>query len=276
MILLLRGHIRGSFSSQHLYHLVKELTVRYPKIKIYIHTWNVLQTNKSWRKMKNDNTPITEQFIYDYFQDIRSFITRVLIDDDSTIQVIGETKGLISNTKCPLLAWKNMWYGNYQLIRSVKLDMIPDVNTDLIINTRFDVLDNWILLSQLQILNFIQNQYAIFMKQGSILNKSAFIFPKEAVGIDNLYVGTYDVMFQLIDHFYRNLDAILQKYPSIYNQERIVFRENEVLFGTGVSPDTGASHPTFPKPIHAKPHVIRHHSNRYVKTLFPSIMYSAK
>ena len=54
MIILLRGHIRNSFDTQYLYELMQYLSNNY-NIEIYIHTWDIIQNNISWREIKENN-----------------------------------------------------------------------------------------------------------------------------------------------------------------------------------------------------------------------------
>ena len=116
MIILLRGHIRGSFKNDDLYNLIKELSRKFD-IQIYIHTWNIVQNNLSWRKLKTIPTRVSNDTIYNYFRDLKPLIKKIIIDDDKKIKLIGNTKGNVCRSGCPRIGWKNMWYGIYTIMK---------------------------------------------------------------------------------------------------------------------------------------------------------------
>jgi hypothetical protein len=217
MILILRGHIRDSFGTVDLLNLVQDIYAMDPYLKIYIHTWNVYANRISWRHVHENNTPVTKKTIYDYFGNLKHLIQHIIIEDDSTISLIGNVKGNICSSKMPVLGWKNYWYGKHKIIQYVK----QTNSRDVVINTRFDILDNSNSFKKKEILKFIQaNQSASF-------TKNKFMFEKNQVGIDNLYIGNVDTMAKLASTFFYHLDEIEQQYPSIQNQECLVFLVNE-------------------------------------------------
>jgi pyoverdine/dityrosine biosynthesis protein Dit1 len=89
---MIRGHIRNSFERQDLYCLVKELHEMYPDLKIFIHTWNIFANDISHRRITVNNKSVDNQIIYDYFDDLKHLIKNILIDDDTKINLIGESK----------------------------------------------------------------------------------------------------------------------------------------------------------------------------------------
>ena len=140
MILMIRGHIRNSFKTKELYDLVENLYHIDGTLKIYIHTWNIFANNISWRVIERDDTPVTEEIIFEYFENYNHCIEKIIIDDDTTIELVGNTKGNIHNGPTPLIGWKNYWYGKHKIINYIHNQQI-DVN-NLIINIRFDLLNN--------------------------------------------------------------------------------------------------------------------------------------
>ena len=68
MILLLRGHIRDSFNNNDLYNLLADISDIVDELEIYIQTWNVLQSNMSWREIEQDDTIVDEYLIRNYFR----------------------------------------------------------------------------------------------------------------------------------------------------------------------------------------------------------------
>ena len=79
MILILRGHIRNSFNNLKLYNLINQIYETDQNIKIYIHTWNIFSNNISWREIESNNTPVTEEIIYNYFNDLKHLIKHIII-----------------------------------------------------------------------------------------------------------------------------------------------------------------------------------------------------
>uniref|UniRef100_A0A6C0HRD2 Uncharacterized protein n=1 Tax=viral metagenome TaxID=1070528 RepID=A0A6C0HRD2_9ZZZZ len=217
MIILLRGHIRNSFDDSRLYHFIKQLSFVEP-IKIYIHTWNVKQSNVSWRDIKVNNTKITEEFIKTYFNDLKDSISKIIIDNDKNNKLVGQLRGNVSLSVAPKIGWKNMWYGKKRIIDEIgKHELI----NERIINLRFDIFSNSNPFNMNISLNFIKTNT-------NIGKKNIFLFNREKCGIDNIYIGNFNTMFNLIYHFHYNLDYILTT-NFVYNQEFLVFRENHKM-----------------------------------------------
>jgi hypothetical protein len=228
MILILRGHIRNSFNDLKLYNLINQIyNDNDQNIKIYIHTWNIFANNISWRQIETNNTIVTEETIYNYFNDLKHLIKHIIIDDDTNIQLIGNKDGNINNGPAPLLGWKNYWYGKYQIMNYIYNNSTPDeIYNTKCINTRFDLLDLTGKNQQLDslIVYFIKNNINRDIKK-NIFTKSV-----EHVGIDNIYIGNIDTVFKLSHHFFNFLDDILLNYTDTVHQEYFVFRENNILF----------------------------------------------
>jgi hypothetical protein len=223
MILILRGHIRKSFETNDLYNLIKELYVTYPDLKIFIHTWNIFANNLSWREITTNNNIVNNEIIYNYFDDLKHLVKHIIIDDDSKIQLIGNLSGNVSNSAMPIIGWKNYWYGKYQIMNLLYNLHVP--KDEMIINCRFDILDNSNSFDHTNIINFI-NHY-----NGINLTKNMFLFNDEYhTGIDNIYIGNINMMYKLIDKFFYELDDILIKNNNIFCHEILVYRINSILF----------------------------------------------
>ena len=218
MFIMIRGHIRDSFQTNQLYNLIKTISQRID-IKLYIHTWNIIQSNLSWRKLDKIEYPVNEDMIRNYFKDLNRYIVEIIIDDDSSINLEGDVNGFVSMTKTPKRGWKNMWYGKKRLIDSISRDIVN--MKEIIVNIRFDVFTNSHGLSNNFILNFIE-------ENKNNTNKIKLISDHEIFGIDNFYLGTLNAMFNLIYNFHFNLDNILSKHK-VENQEFLVFRENKLF-----------------------------------------------
>lgn len=220
MILILRGHIRDSFNTSDLHLFIRDLYQLDPHLEIYIHTWNIYSNNLSWREIDVNKQQVTPKTIYTYFNELSHLVKHIIIDDDSRIQLIGNVSGTVCSSKMPVLGWKNYWYGKYKI-----MEYLHNHPTDqLVINTRFDVLDNSNSLDRTDILNFIEeNQHSTF-------ESNKFISEVNCPGIDNLYLGNVDTMYRLAYHFYYYLDDIQEKYRDVVNQEKLVFLVNDTLF----------------------------------------------
>lgn len=211
LIIMIRGHIRNSFDDQCLNQLIQELSRQY-NITVYLHTWNILQSNKSWRRLEKINTTVTETMITDYFN---YPIKKIIIENEDTIELFGNTKGNISISLCPISCWKNMWYGMNQIMNAI--DESPETT---ILNIRFDIFTNRNRLFTSQSIQKLVEQ-----NFNQYLRTNLFITKKPVIGIDNLIFGSIYSMRQLIHRFHHDLDSILEKYPQEIHQEYIVFKE---------------------------------------------------
>ena len=224
--IILRGHIRNSFSDKKLYNYIKDLSNEYD-LTIYIQTWNILQTNVSWRYLEKNETPVNEAFIYNYFEDLSENIKKIIILDDTKIILTGITTGRMGKTSGSYLGWKQMWYGIYEIAKYVK-NQNPKLDT-FIINTRFDVFNNSVSFSESVIcekLNIVMNAPIL----PNSINKNIFLKNIEFFGIDNFYIGNAKTIFDLADRFKFHLDEIVIKYPRVKSHEFYTFHVNNTLF----------------------------------------------
>jgi hypothetical protein len=224
--LILRGHIRNSFSDKKLYNYIKDLSNEYD-LTIYIQTWNILQTNVSWRYLEKNETPVNEAFIYNYFEDLSENIKKIIILDDTDIVLTGITTGRMGKTSGSYLGWKQMWYGIYEIAEYVK-NQNAALDT-FIINTRFDVFNNSVSFSE----NTICDKLNIVMNSKTLpetINKNIFLKNVEFFGIDNFYIGNAKTIFDLAERFKFHLDEIVLKYPRVKSHEFYTFHVNNTLF----------------------------------------------
>jgi hypothetical protein len=223
MILIIRGHIRNSFETKTLYNLIKEIHSIFPDLKIFIHTWNIFANNISWRNININEQIVNDKIIYDYFDDLKCLIKNIIIDDDNKIKLVGNLCGKINNGPMPIIGWKNYWYGKHKII-----DYLYNSNIDeneMIVNFRFDIMNNSNSFDEKSIVNFIKNNSNI------IFTKNIFFFNDENnFGIDNIYIGNINTMYKLINIFFYELDDILIKNNDTVNQEMLVYRINTILF----------------------------------------------
>ncbi len=223
MILVIRGHIRNAFETKNLYNLIKKLHDMFPSLKIFIHTWNIFANNISWRNINVNEQIVNDEIIYDYFDDIKHLIKKIIIDDDTNINLIGNLRGNINGGPMPIIGWKNYWYGKHQII-----DYLYNSNIDkneMLINCRFDVISNSNSFDEATIIDFIKNNTNIKF------TKNIFMFEDENhCGIDNIYIGNVKTMYKLVNKFFYELDDILNKNNNTIHQEMLVYRINSVLF----------------------------------------------
>jgi hypothetical protein len=223
MILLIRGHIRNSFENSDFFDLVKTIINLDNDVSIYIHTWNVMANDISWRTIEKNDTIVTKEIIYDYFNEYKKCIKNIIIDDDKNIEIIGNKDGKLCNDQMPLIGWKNYWYGKYRLINYVKeLDLYGD--DDLIVNLRFDILSNSNSFDKDMILEFIKKN------KNSKITKNIFIKDHECHGIDNIYIGNCNTIHKITKLFANHLDEILEEKEKNIPQELFVFRINDQIF----------------------------------------------
>jgi len=232
MIILLRGHIRNSFQTNELYELIHSLSKNI-NVKIYIHTWHILQSNISWREIPINNTEITEEYIYSYFKELKHLIKKILIEDDKNIQLVGNTKGNIGEGPAPLIGWKNYWYGQYKLISYLKshTDIELEKN-EAVVNMRFDLFSNFNAFCYHNFNGLPISEVRDFIEKNKEFNSNKNIFMKDqpSFGIDNIYIGNISTIHKLVSHFHYFLDNIFNKYTTVHHQEFLVFLENDSIF----------------------------------------------
>ena len=226
MILILRGHIRDAFKNNNLLNLIKDIYNLDSNLKIYIHTWNIFANNISWREIETNTTIVTKEIIYNYFSNsgLEHLLENenIIIDDDTKIELIGNIEGTINNGVMPIIGWKNYWYGKYKIIKHI-YDKKIDEN-ELIINLRFDILNNNNTKSCNDIIQFIKNNLE------KSFTKNVFIKDEECGGIDNIYIGNITTLYKLTHYFYYCLDEILCNNNDTIHQEFLVYRLNNRLF----------------------------------------------
>jgi len=227
MIVLLRGHIRDSFSDNRLYDFINNVIKRSKNIEIYIHTWNIIQSNISWRSIPKKNIKVTEDMIKKYFKNNSSFIKKIIIDDDNTIELNGNTNGYIAGSDCPIIGWKNYWYGQHKIIDFINSNKELDKEKkSFILNMRLDVFNNPHGFDENNIISFIKQYY------NEPLTENKFMYEKFFLGCDNCFIGNVETMYKLTQYFHFNLDDILKKYKIIGHQEGLVMIENSVMFNS--------------------------------------------
>ena len=225
LILALRGHIRNSFTNNKLRDFVLLLKDKY-NLSVYINTWDIIQNNLSWRQIEQNNTKVTEDLILEYF-DFDKTIKNIHICTDESIVINGRTDGTIGTGRTPIRGWKNMWFGKQKLANTIFENEKP--NTP-VLNMRFDIFS---LNTQIYVFFYYDiDKLNIFIEQNydSCSTRNVFLMNMETEGIDNIYLGTPHTVLTLANYFHQNLDGVLEKYPSVYSGEFLVYRENLNLY----------------------------------------------
>lgn len=260
MIIIIRGHIRNALDGPELYNLVHELSNQYP-VSVYIHTWNVKRSELSWREMHADNTVVTEDTICDYFGDSRCLIRHIIIDDETTVPLMGNTRGNIGIGSCPLLAWKYYWYGKYKIMDYILKTVTRENGTgtaqplqysDPALNLRFDffaVYGNGKEKGKTSCKTSITSTLDFIRSCPERTTINTFRRYDVFRGIDNIYMGNIDTMYDLANRFHTKLDSILAKPENVnvVYQEFLVYNETKTMAIAPQKKD-GLLNPGLPKP----------------------------
>jgi len=220
MILILRGHIRDSFNSNNLYNLIKRIYNEFVDLKIYIHTWNIFANNISWRNIEINNNIVDDNIIFNYFDDLKFLIKKIIIDDDTKINLIGNLNGNVASSRMPLKGWKNYWYGQYSIINYIYNTNID--KNEIVINTRFDLLSNSYYFNNIEVLYFIKKNNNKSYIKNKFLIENELLNDIWCTGVDNIYIGNIDTMYKLIHKFYYELDNIIKINNKVIHQEYLV------------------------------------------------------
>ena len=195
MIIILRGHIRQSFQDELLYDFIKHICLHYANVEIYIHTWNIVQSEISWREIETIHSGVNEQTINMYFKDMSIFIKKILIEDDTNIKLNGNVKELIPGTKAPIIGWKNYWYGKYQIMKYIKEnvkinvkinDTIENKETRIVLNMRFDLFSNSHAFSSDKLFHFMNTYKKEEISENKFLKHELRGFELQLVYLDQL------------------------------------------------------------------------------------------
>lgn len=212
--LLLRGHVRNSFENNKFYLLLRNIVENF-ECDIYIHTWNIVQHSRSWRHVPENKTQVDEDFLKKYFRDIWKHVKGIMIDDEDCVVLDGNTEGNIGRTPCPVKGYKSMFYGKLR-VAEYAFNHVPHHETA--VQTRFDILSNWAPTSTEAILNFINNPPITE-------DRIKFMNFENLVGVENIYLGRVDDIYNFIKYFYYNFDEIYKRHNETGHQEQPVFFE---------------------------------------------------
>lgn len=219
--LVIRGHVRSAFENDGLRQIVHCLSDQF-ETRIYAQTWNVVQNSISWRKIPEINDVVDEEAVRSYLDSPN--LKSVIVLDDSKIRHHGNTEGNIGRTPCPILAWKNMYYGKFVALESLVREEGPD---EVTYQFRFDTALNSMCPKKSQIMRLINKEYQSF-KDGSLGDERIrFTQMKCVCGVDNAYIATAGDMYRFVSYMYYEMDRILEVHKGTINQEHIAFHERK-------------------------------------------------
>lgn len=221
---ILRGHIRNSFKDKKLFEFLKELSSNF-ELNIFVQTWNIIQSQLSWRKLKRIEIIVSDIYIKEYLNQLD--IKKILILDDSDILHKGRVEGLIGKTKCPILGWKNMWYGK---IKGAEIALEDSNKSDITLQFRFDVFSNPYSKGKDLLIDFVEKEYEFLTKKMNPEERIRFLWMRKFVGVDNIYMARLEDINNFPKYIYENMDDLCEKYKDIKHQEFIAFDERKSFF----------------------------------------------
>lgn len=234
MRLIIRGHVRNSLGDARLRDLVWSLIGRRPEIRIYVHSWNTVQSSLSWRKMHEDNTSVSEEMIFEYL-DCADNLVRIEVEDDRLVSIPGRVDGTVASTPCPIKGYKLMFYG---MLKGSEYVMEDGGRGDIALQTRFDILSGWARMDAKRILDFLDdipsedepirflirpgtNKLERDLRFDRWLRYGAEYEPHWTLGVENVFSAKAEDMNGFLKHMYENFDEIESRYKGFNHQEWI-------------------------------------------------------
>jgi hypothetical protein len=224
--IIVRGHIRSSFDDNALKSLVDALSSNF-QVGLYIQSWNIFQSGLSWRSLEEVKKEVGYETIREYFANSMANIKSIDIIDDSKIVHVGNTEGNIGRTPCPVLAWKNMYYGMLAASSKVVANESP---LSITMQMRFDILSNPFRSSEMDIIDFANKQHEFIEKRLDPTERIRFLKMQCFLGVDNIYMAKTEDMHKFISYMYYDMDRILHVHRGTMHQEHIAFHERRSFF----------------------------------------------
>lgn len=216
--------MRSSFGDPRLKSLIDKISEGFDA-RIYVQTWNVVQNGLSWRKLKPVDEIVDERKIIEYLGSDN--IKNIRILDDSKIRHHGNISGNVGRTPCPVLAWKNMYYGKFVAARAV-FDNEPPESVN--IQIRFDILSNPFSPKESELMEFLDREYDLISSGDLGEERIRFLHMRCFLGVDNTYMATASDMYKYIYYMYYDMDRIIDFHKRTIHQEHIAFHERKSFF----------------------------------------------
>lgn len=221
---ILRGHIRNSFKDKKLFEFLKEISLNF-ELHIYVQTWSIIQSQLSWRRLKRIEVATSDVYIKKYLESFN--VKKTLILDDSKILHKGRVEGFIGKTKCPILGWKNMWYGK---IKGAEIALEDSNKCDIALQFRFDILSNPFSKEKNLLIDFINREYEFLTLKMNPEERIRFLWMRKFMGVDNIYMARLEDIKNFPKYIYDNMDDLCEKYKNTRHQEFIGFNERKSFF----------------------------------------------
>ena len=193
----IRGHLRGGLADKRLLNYIEILSQKHT-VDLFLHSWSESEAKSSYRALdQSKRFAVTPDHLKDYFRGCN--IKKIIIDDDTRMQLHGNVEGVLPGGLCPLIAWKRMWAGKFALMSHV---LKYEGDYDRAINTRYDIFTTQVCYTP------IKNLLKLTEETGELCIK----YPKYyrlLKGVDNYYVGSVKTLHSISSDFHHNLDDIL-------------------------------------------------------------------
>jgi hypothetical protein len=194
----IRGHLRDGLSDNRLLNYIRLLRKKH-EVDLFLHTWSESEAKSSYRPLDYSKVfVVKESHLTDYFAECN--IKKIIISNDSQVKLYGNTLGKLPGDLCPVLAWKRMWAGKFELMSSV---LTHSGEYDRAITTRYDMFTNTVCYTP------VKNLLAL----SDDVSKLSLKYPKYyrlLKGVDNYYAGTVETLHSISYDFHYGLDSILQ------------------------------------------------------------------
>lgn len=214
----LRGHVRDSLSNSRLKDFLGMVSDSF-RLSVFAHTWDVQQNSLSWRDVQEIPNQIDEEAVRSYLDGFD--VISVEIGRDGFVNHPGSIEGTIGRTRCPILGWKNMYYGKVRVCSLVSAWTPPESVT---MQMRFDLLSNPFKPKENELLNFAKREFeSLSVDPGS--ERIRFLRMHCFLGIDNVYIARIGEMSRFVSYMYYDMDRILVVHKNTIHQEHIAFHE---------------------------------------------------
>lgn len=214
----LRGHVRDSLSDSRLRDLLGLMSHSF-RLSVFVHTWNLQQNSLSWRKVEEVPNQIDEEAVRTYLGGLD--VESVEIGRDGFVNHPGNIEGTIGRTRCPVLGWKNMYYGKVRVCSLVSASTPPEGVT---MQMRFDLLSNPFSPKEEELLEFAKREFeALSVDPGD--ERIRFLRMHCFLGVDNVYMARIGEMSKFVSYMYYDMDRILVVHRGTVHQEHIAFHE---------------------------------------------------
>jgi hypothetical protein len=212
----IRGHIRNALNDNQLKDYIQKLSTIYDT-DLFLHTWKESEAKSSYRSLNYDNIfKVNPTELTEYFGDVS--IKKIIIDDDSRLKLHGNLEGNIPNSKCPVIAWKRMWAGQFKLISCLYHNYYYEYSR--VVNMRYDLFSH---PNKSCCYTPIKNLLKMTAETSHLTLKHPKYY-RRLVGVDNYYVGDLHTLYDIIGDFHYNLDNILENHKIRHYQEELLYK----------------------------------------------------